>query len=178
MENTAALPGERQLAQLPDGSTVLIEGRVAPATPPRRGEMAVYIRQQEVQDDEDEWYWRTIEWVPSSFLLKTQEDMLTVRGRFTLNNATLRETNGRTRYEGFAAGDTITVLAVRTSGQEGPELDAQDVAGGTRDDYIARAGAQLSLLRWILVPFLALMGLLFGGIGLFIWRDGLTTYHQ
>ena len=156
------------------GSRVLIEGRIGEDNPvalPETGFVAYHHLERDINVDDEGWphpgSWRVTRRVTPPLLIETtggpvqvenedyRLDLIphTVTGPRTTSPGPgarhLRDIGySTTREEGFLAGDPVIVVGRVRSGREIPHLDAEFVAGGTREGYIAtkRSNGPLFLL--------------------------------
>lgn len=162
-----ALPhlSARELAALPGGREVLVEGRIGVREPGLSGLVAFErdeLRSAEFAG-ESSVEWTTVERRTPPLLIDTPS------GRVELTNDDYillhppRETTepDGSRLKAFAVGDPVVVVG-RSVGEGTAALSTQRLVGGTRNTYLAELEAADGPLLWI-----ALAALVFGlGFGL------------
>lgn len=166
-------PSAGELAALPAGREVLVEGRIGAREPGLSGVVA--LERAELQRSEFGGE-SSVEWT----VIERRTPPLpidTPGGRVELANDDYillyppreeTESDG-SRLKAFAVGDPVVVIG-RSVGEGTPTLSAQRLVGGKRDAYLAELGASDGPLLWIALAALA-FGLGFGLPGaLGLWR--------
>lgn len=162
-----------QLDALPDGSEVLIEGRIDPQNTRSLGSLMVYIAEDYYEDRYLEadmtgrWY---ASLVTPPFVIALPDSMVRVINQdYVLKNPLHTiERNSRLRLSGLAPGDRVTVMGIVTHDVSGAAVQAKIVAGGAPADYLAlqqrSAVAPLALAAFFTLILVVL------GLGLWLAR--------
>ncbi|MBN1661478.1 MAG: hypothetical protein JXA93_24005 [Anaerolineae bacterium] len=172
----------RDLVSTPPGVEVLIEAHVADDNrvllEPYR--FVAYVREgRSVWEDDGSWEtgsWSERERVTPPLLLDLGDVVIEIENDdYELRNVRTVETGGRagepddTRYSGLRAGEPVLVLGTVLGGKEVGRVEAEFIAGGTRDSYIA---GQRSA-GWIFA-FISLVVALLGSA--FLLREPLSSF--
>ena len=173
------------------GEEVLIEARVSSRNPvrhrPYEGEQGdslgfvAYIRERRVVDDDDDTgSWSVSGRVTPPLLLELSDGLVQIENDdYELQDAhVVEEKRGfgepsTTRYKGLAVGDPVVAVGVLTSRAEIPQIEADFVARGTRESYIARrrSGGVIFCIGSVVVAALGGLILMWDRVrGLFSWR--------
>jgi hypothetical protein len=157
-----------QLRGLAAGQEVLIEGTIDPRTPARFQAFAAYERALHMTDNDltsDIWVGEERVAPPLWIALADGQVVRVLNSGYPLRHPASTwiqpGNSGRspTRYSGLQIGDRVTAIGVLTSSAEGPALNADIVAGGTRAEWLADEGG--------LSP-IVLDGLLVAGVALIV----------
>lgn len=166
-------PSARELAALPAGREVFVEGRIGALEQGLSGVVA--FERAELQRSEfggeESAEWTTVERRTPPLPLDTPGGRVELTNDdYTLLRPPLERTEpDGSRLRAFAVGDPVVVIG-RSVGEGTPALSAQRLVGGTRDTYLAELGASDRSLLWIGLAALA-FGLGFGLPGaLGLWR--------
>ncbi|GAB4214496.1 MAG: hypothetical protein OHK0022_53110 [Roseiflexaceae bacterium] len=163
------------------GREVLIEGRVSERNQALFQGMVAYVRQEyRGTDDDGDARWSEDErrtpplWIDlpggavklanDTYRLESPAQQWQEPGGTSWNGFT---GEGTKRYQGVAAGDPVIAIGTLVDGQEGPELRAEFVHGGTRSSYIAAQRSEAAFLPWFGGLF-ALIGAGIAGGGVWV----------
>lgn len=128
------------------GAEVLVEGRISSRNAVQASSFVAYVREERrVEDDGDTGSWAVRERVTPPLILELPDgwvqienddydlvDAKTVEERYDLSEpSTLR-------YQGLERGDSVIAVGVLVAHREHPGIEADFVARGTRERYIAR----------------------------------------
>ncbi len=128
------------------GEEVLIEGRVSSRNPVRSHDFVAYIRERRaVDEDDDTGSWSVSGRVTPPLLLELPDGLVQIENDdYELQDAHVFEEErafgepSTTRYKGLAVGDSAVTVGVLTARAELPQIEADFIARGTRESYIAR----------------------------------------
>ncbi|HEU4324874.1 MAG TPA: hypothetical protein VFS21_17140 [Roseiflexaceae bacterium] len=175
--------GAAALEDSPPGREVLVEGAVSARNRALFQDMVAYVREEYRGTDSDgdsQWsederrtppLWLdlpggTARLADDTYTLESPAQRWQEPGGLTWNGFS---GEGTKRYRGFRAGDSVVAIGTLVAGQEGPELRAEFVAGGTRASYIASQRSGAAVLPWIGGIFtLVGAGLMAGGAWLLL----------
>jgi hypothetical protein len=154
------------LADSAPGREVLAEGRVSPNNRTVRGALVAYVYERLVSDSDGDRSWRHYRSETPPLLIDLPDGRIQVARGYDLQQLSGNNTEQHNdeRYRGLQRGDAVLVVGTLAPSRELPRINAEFVAGGTRDTYIANqhATAQaISLIGWI-----------FSGIGLLVVGSG------
>lgn len=143
-----------RLEDIQPGTEVLIEARISSRNPVRSHDFVAYVREwRTVDDDDDTGSWSVSGRVtpPLLLVLSTAEGLELSDGLVQIENDdyelqdahVVEEKRGfgepsTTRYKGLAVGDSVVAVGVLTSRTGDPRIEADFIARGTRESYIAR----------------------------------------
>jgi hypothetical protein len=127
------------------GEAVLVEGHISSRNAVRSHDFVAYIREWRAVDEDDAGSWSVSERVTPPLLLELPDGLVRIENHdYELQDAHVVEEErafgepSTTRYKGFAVGDPVVAVGVLTSRVEVPQIEADFVARGTRESYIAR----------------------------------------
>ncbi len=164
-----------QLDTLPDGSEVLVEGRIDPQHTRSFDPLSIYIVENRYLDADlsEQWY---ASQVTAPFAVALPDGVVRVINRdYVLKNPL--HTIGRNslqRYSGLALGDRVTVIGIVTHDVSGAAVQAKIVAGGTHADYLAFRQTSAAAPLKIAALFTLILILL----GLGLWLARVQTRRQ
>jgi hypothetical protein len=135
-----------RLEAMQPGEEVLVEGRISSGSAVQGSGFVAYVREERRVDEEgDTGSWSVRERVTPPLLLELREgwvqienddydlvDAKTVEERDDLSEPSER------RYKGLERGDSVIAVGVLVAQREHPSIEADFVARGTRENYIAR----------------------------------------
>jgi hypothetical protein len=138
-----------ELAASRPGDEVLIEGRISSENPARFRDYVAYVREtRDVENWEgtpDPGNWSEMERVTPPLWIALEDTLLRVANDdYDLDVATAVEERttfddyASIRYRGLAAGDAVLVVGSVAARGEQVEIEADLVAGGTQESYVAR----------------------------------------
>jgi hypothetical protein len=160
------------------GEEVLIEARVSSRNTVRyrpheeeQGDslgFVAYIRERRaVDEDDDTGNWSVSGRVTPPLILELPDGLVQIENDdYELQDAHVVEEErasgepSTTRYKGFAVGDPVVAVGVLTSRAELPQIEADFVARGTRESYIARRRSSGTIFCIASVVVAALGGLI------------------
>lgn len=173
-----------------DGDAVLVEGRLAPDSPPRFRDFVAYRRERyagtEESGGQDREVWTHVETLAPPLVVETAAGRVAIVNEgYELMGPPRRWDEGtRTatffgpaseRAYGFFAGDRVTVDArVVASGRRERTLEAVRLFGGDRTDYLAALHGAVASAR-IVGGVLAGAGFLLAGLAVWLGLKGLTV---
>ncbi len=139
-----------QLAALPEGGEVLLEGTIDRSSTTQFGSLVAYRRDEHLLDTDLSDLWLPNGRAASAFALDLPDGQVRIDNtNYEVANPPTQIEWGLMRYQGVALGDRVTVIGTVTHAAAGTKLIAQVVSGGTRLDLIA-AQSQASLLTIVL----------------------------
>jgi hypothetical protein len=166
-----------QLGTLPDGSEVLIEGRLDPQNTRTLDALSIYIVENSYLDADLSQQWSASQ-VATPFVIALPDGIVRVINQnYVLKNPLHTiERNSLQRFAGLALGDRVTVMGTVTHDVSGAAVQAKIVAGGTRADYLAFQRSSAAAPAKIAALFALLLVLL--GLGLWLVRKQTQRYTQ
>lgn len=135
-----------RLEAMQPGEEVLVEGRISSGSAVQDSGFVAYVREERtVYEDGDAGSWSVRKRVTPPLLLELREswvqienddydlvDAKTVEERYDLSEPS------KTRYKGLKRGDSVIAVGVLVAHREYPSIEADFIALGTREEYIAR----------------------------------------
>ncbi|MDM8528740.1 hypothetical protein QUF58_11110 [Anaerolineales bacterium HSG24] len=115
-------------------------------------------------DDDDEWV-EISRNTPPLLLAQPKGMVKIVNEDYKVNGQQHIITDGNTRYRGLTAGTAVFVVGFHLSRGENPELKANFIAIGTRDDYVAEQRKSAYFFDWF--------GWLFASVGILLCIIGI-----
>jgi hypothetical protein len=123
----------------------LVEGHISSRNAVRSHDFVAYIRERRAVDEDNAGSWSVSERVTPPLLLELPDGLVRIENDdYELQDTHIIEGErafgepSTTRYKGFAVGDPVVAVGVLTSRAELPQIEADFVARGTRESYIAR----------------------------------------
>jgi hypothetical protein len=154
-----------RVSALPDGSEVLIEGRLDAQNTKKLDPLVLYIAEHRYLDVDLSEQWAPSQVVaplvvalPDGFVRVINQDYDLKNPLHTIDRPPLQ------RYSGLALGDRVTVIGIVTHDVYGAALQARVVSGGTRVEYVAAqrrsaTAPESTIALWVLVFLLFGAGL-------------------
>ncbi|MGC9399614.1 MAG: hypothetical protein ACP5HM_10825 [Anaerolineae bacterium] len=138
-----------QLEAMQPGAEVLVEGRISSENTVQASEFVAYVREERRVDEEgDTGSWSVRERVTPPLLLELRGGWVQIENSdYDLVDAKTVEKRddpdepSTTRYKGLERGDSVIAVGVLVAQREYPNIEADFVARGTRESYIARRRA-------------------------------------
>lgn len=172
--DTIPVLGAAALQSNPPGRTVFVEGLVSPSNRIMHRDWVAYIRQDEEYDDTSEKReWAVTESVLPPLLLSTTSGLVQIEAPeggngYRLENLARWSMDGPSRrYNGLKANNQVVALGQIQVGSRGLYLDAEMIARGTHNEYVARQQSTARFMSLISIPMF-IIGLL-GLAGALIW---------
>jgi hypothetical protein len=152
------------LAAQPNGSPVLIEGRIAASNPPQYRDLVAYTRERASSDGRGGTTWTYAgEQTPPLQIDLPDGPVAIANIGYDINAAPHEYRSNGERSLGFVAGDPVMVVGRVTQSPTGPTIAADFVSGDGRAAYIERyrssAGSTGTLGRWALIAGLGCLAL-------------------
>jgi hypothetical protein len=148
------------LADSAPGREVMAEGQVSIQNKVVRHGLVAYVYEQYEHDPEgDDRGWRAYRRETPPLLIDLPDGRIQVEHDYDLRRLPSSNThrNGDERYRGLKHGDAVLVVGTITPTLEIPRINAEFVAGGTRDAYIESQRNAAQMMR--------IIGWVFSGIG-------------
>lgn len=128
------------------GQQILVEGTISDRNPVRSHGFVAYVQEsREVDEDGNAESWSVTARVTPPLLLELPDGLVQVGNEdYDVQDAHTIEGEGSfdepstTRYRGLAVADPVLVVGAASAGPELPQIEADFVARGTREEYIAR----------------------------------------
>ena len=162
-----------QLQSAPDGSDVVIEGRIAPENATPLDHLAIYVREDHLAADLA-GYSEERQTLPIVIALPNGQ-VRVVNGDYDFQNPmTAIKVPGQQGdlrlYSGLAIDERVTVVGSVQRDAQGVALRARVVTGGTWAEYRLRAAAPIGLAALLLSVIV--------GLGLILWQARVQTQRQ
>jgi hypothetical protein len=150
------------LADSAPGREVLAEGQISIQNEAVQHGLVAYVYERYENDPEGEQEWRAYRYETPPLLIDLPDGRIQVERDYNLRRLPSSNThrNGDERYRGLKNGDAVLVVGTIAPTLEIPRINAEFVAGGTRDAYIESQRNAAHMMR--------ILGWIFSGIGLVI----------
>jgi hypothetical protein len=158
-----------ELQTLSEGRDIVLVGVISSDTPPAREGLALYeywTREVRYYGKQRQYIWEEDPFhshKPVFEVLLGKQDIPVQSKHASFRNARKIQVSARARLEGFAPGDTVTVMGIVTQVAGLPQVRARYISGGERETSLK----QFSHFSIIWAVIAALMFL--GGSGLIGW---------
>jgi hypothetical protein len=144
------------------GTAALIEGRISRRNRTRFGDYVAYLREEYRGSDSDgDQIWQVDERVTPPILIDAPGGMVQlINDDYNLSGDLheWRDSNsnfwngftneGTRRYKGFHPGDAVTVIGELAMGREGSGISAEQLYGGSQNDYVEYQRFGARFLPW------------------------------
>jgi hypothetical protein len=161
------------LADSAPGREALVEGRISRQNDIARYGLVAYSYERRERDTDGDYEWKTYRHETPPLLIDLPNGRIQVERDYDLQSlpSSNNHRNGNERYRGLKHGDAVLVVGTVARTLEIPRINAEFVAGGTRDSYIAsqrNAAHIFSIIGWV-VSGIGL--LIFGTAGVGVLRS-------